>query len=181
MAKSKQKKQYKIKGRLQYFTPDRWNSFSTKENPKYEVQLTNIEEFPENKEILQAFKILGAATRKQDRAPEWGETLTGRSNYPIPTIDAKKNPIPKDLGIGNGSIAYVLFELYPTPNSNHSEYGFGPRKVQILELVEYEKTDKDSKADDIFGEEDGFAAEVSEEDEAPFNTQDDDLDDDIEL
>lgn len=175
MAK-KQNTTIKLKGTLWYYTPDRRSSFSTEENPRYEVQLGNLEDFKENAESLKMLDLMGANIKEKAGMEDRGKFITGRSKWPISTIDSQKNPIPKELGIGNGTVAYALFELYPTPKSQISNYGFGIRKVQIIDLVEYEKKDKEDK-DDIFDVEDGYVAS----EEAVESTEVDDLDDEIEL
>ena len=182
MAK-KQNTTIKLKGTLWYYTPNKRSSFSTEENPRYEIQLGNLEDFKENADVLKMLDLMGANVKAKEGLEDRGKFITGRSKWPISTIDSQKNPVSKDLGIGNGSVAYALFELYPTPKSQISNYGFGIRKVQIIDLVEYEKEHKDP-TDDIFAVEDGYVA-TEETIEAPFEatqaTEVDALDDEIEL
>lgn len=86
-------------------------------------------------------------------------------------LDAKKQPIPKDMLIGNGSKVKVAFEPIPYVMLSTKKVGVSLRlkAVQVIDLVEY-----GNKATSVFDEEDGFVAPPVNEavnDEAPFEEE----------
>ncbi len=70
-------------------------------------------------------------------------------------IDAKKQPLPKDMLIGNGSRVKVAFEPIPYIMQSTKKVGVSLRlkAVQVIDLVEY-----GNSATSVFDEEDGFVA-----------------------
>ncbi len=70
-------------------------------------------------------------------------------------LDAKKQPLPKDMLIGNGSRVKVAFEPIPYVMQATKRVGVSLRlkAVQVIDLVEYGNT-----AASVFDEEDGFIA-----------------------
>jgi len=80
-------------------------------------------------------------------------------------LDAKKQPLPKDMLIGNGSKVKVAFEPITYIMQSTKKVGVSLRlkAVQVIDLVEY-----GNSATSLFDEEDGFVAPPSEA--APFET-----------
>ena len=80
-------------------------------------------------------------------------------------LDAKKQPLPKDMLIGNGSKVKVAFEPITYIMQSTKKVGVSLRlkAVQVIDLVEY-----GNSATSLFDEEDGFVAPTSEA--APFET-----------
>ena len=70
-------------------------------------------------------------------------------------IDAKKQPLPKDMLIGNGSRVKVAFEPFPYIMQSTKKVGVSLRlkAVQVIDLVEY-----GNSAASVFDEEDGYVA-----------------------
>ena len=70
-------------------------------------------------------------------------------------LDAKKQPLPKDMLIGNGSRVKVAFEPFPYIMQSTKKVGVSLRlkAVQVLDLVEY-----GNAATSVFDEEDGYVA-----------------------
>lgn len=80
-------------------------------------------------------------------------------------LDAKKQTLPKDMLIGNGSKVKVAFEPITYIMQSTKKVGVSLRlkAVQVIDLVEY-----GNSATSLFDEEDGFVAPPSEA--APFET-----------
>ena len=70
-------------------------------------------------------------------------------------LDAKKQPLPKDMLIGNGSRVKIAFEPYPYIMQSTKKVGVSLRlkAVQVIDLVEY-----GNAATSVFDEEDGYVA-----------------------
>ena len=176
---AQKKKQYeKLMGKVNYFTPTRRSSFSDAEDPKYEIQLCNLETFDYNKETLAKLDGMDTKIREEDKYADRGRFVTSSSSYHISTLDSQKKPIPEDLPIGNGTEVIAIFEVYHTPKGKFT-FGLGIRKVQIVNLVEYEK--KESKEDvlaNLFDDVDGgFIAPAPAVEASPSPAGD--LDDEI--
>ena len=89
--------------------------------------------------------------------------------------DAKGNPLPDDLDIGNGSKVKVQFNTYEWSYKKKTGVSWGFQGLQLLELVEY----SGGGEDELLDEEDGFVLDDDElEDDDDY---DDDLEDDDEI
>ncbi len=109
------------------------------------------------------------------RLPRGVKDAKGLDREPPKVIDAKLNPFPPNIKIGNGTKANCQFIVKNKNESDIKEYGgFGTflLGVQILKLVEYQSnTPQDPNVD--FVEEDGDSIAPK-----PFDfTKGDDLDD----
>lgn len=90
-------------------------------------------------------------------------------------VDAKKQPLGKDVDVWGGSVIRVAFKPVPWAMAATSKYGVKLRMtaVQVIELRH------GSDGTDAFEEEDGFEYEGSDEptaDDVPFDTEGDDED-----
>jgi hypothetical protein len=77
----------------------------------------------------------------------------GVQQAPPEVIDAKKNPMPGVL-IGNGSRCNIQYSTYPYGDEGRSAIVLD--KIQVIELVEYKRTEKDE-----LDEEEGYTADTT--------------------
>lgn len=84
-----------------------------------------------------------AEVRKKD-----GTTF---SQQPV-VVDAKRQPVDRTVGIGNGSVVKVAFDAAPYVVQGTAGVAMRLKAVQVIELIEYSGTGGDS----LFDEEDGF-------------------------
>ena len=75
-------------------------------------------------------------------------------------VDSKRNPITKDIPIGNGSTVKVAFEPIPYVMASTKQVGVSLRLkgVQVIDLVEY-----GNKGGSMFDDEEGFVANPAAE------------------
>ena len=89
------------------------------------------------------FKFISYAT-KRDGSPN-----------PAPrVVDAKRNPLPDGLLIGNGSEVIVQYALIPYDDSGTKRKRISLDAIQVLNLVPYASNQKLE-----FGEEEGYSAD----------------------
>jgi len=76
--------------------------------------------------------------------------------------DAKKNLLPSNIAVGNGSVIKVAVEPFPYVMQSTKQVGVSLRLkgVQVIELVEY------GAPSSMFDEEDGFVAEAVAKDDS---------------
>ena len=85
-----------------------------------------------------------AEVRKKD-----GTTFEQR---PV-VVDAKRSPVDRTVGIGNGSVVKVAFEAAPYVVQNVAGAALRLKAVQVIDLIEYNGAGGDS----LFDEEDGYS------------------------
>lgn len=84
------------------------------------------------------------------------ERKDGTINAPPVVVDAKRNPLPDDVGIGNGSEVIVQYDTYTYDGGAHTAIVLS--QVQVLNLIPY--TPKNT---DEFEEQEGYVADTSED------------------
>lgn len=168
----------KIKGKTYWFSPQYRSTFSTEDNPKYVVEITNLDDA-----TVQRLTDVGARVKQgEGTKEEWGSYVSAKSKFPIRVIDTQKNLVSKEQQYGNGTGIIASVELIPLSKQWQKEdmkVSLGARTVMITTLVEYVSTKTSSKYDDEFDAEDiegGFVAE-SVESSSDSSIDDDDLDD----
>lgn len=114
---------------------------------KVKSQVKEIEH-DKDKEVHDAdktyqFKFLRYATRKD-----------GQTNPPPAVVDSKRNPLPGDLLIGNGSEVVVQYSFVGYDDSGTARKRIVLDAVQVLNLVPYASSPKLE-----FGEETGYSAD----------------------
>lgn len=149
----------------------------SKDKKQYKVTIGNL-----NKETKDTLKKNGIIIRTEGDEDKprytWGSTVTLSNKLKPRVVDAKKNPIPANVLIGNGSTVRVIGKPY-TVNFTDAETGKDGKytglnllALQILDLVKYERTNIGETEEgevyenilDAFEEEDGFENTVPEVD-----------------
>lgn len=169
MAKKNNRK-LQLKGKVAWFMPTKPSSYSKPDAPKYEIKLTNLEDFPENAEVLKTFDIKNTKTRKEGtgndtrgKNTESGRFVTSTSKFPIKVADTQRQPWPEGTGIGNGTEVIAVFEEYPSA-SDDWDFGLGIRMVYVTKLVEYvRKETKDDIHQAVFGDGDTYTLPAAPE------------------
>ena len=143
---------YKLKCKLKYFTPYR-KSEGEYGSGKYEVTLSNLDDFEENKEVLAQLPNLHirdgekiaaklAIDGRESNKASFGRFVTGKSLYPINTVDSARNNWPQQLLIGNDTVAVVRFTTWTIPRGDYKgKESLTPKSVQIIDYVPYENPD----------------------------------------
>lgn len=145
------------------------------------------------KESVAQLKADGVKVRKEesrdDDYPPRGLfiTLKGNPDYPPKLFDAKKNQLPQNIGIGNGSEVVVVYKAFDWTFQGKKGTSAGLRTVQILDLVSYS-----DGVDELEVEDDGYtfdendvkasstaAADDLDGDDTDDDSNDVDLDDEI--
>ena len=153
-----------------------WASLSKPNNMsgKFQIDVCNL-----SKEDVAQLEKQGVTnvhvekSRDDDYEPR-GHYITMRSNAvskagdnldPPKVVDAKKQPLPRGVLVGNGSLVKVVYDPFEWTYKNKAGVSAGLRIVQVIELVKFEGG---SGLDDL-EEEEGFTGPddgTSELDEA---------------
>lgn len=132
-----------------------------KKNPKLKAQLRMREVF--DLEYDDEGKETGNVIFKPKlRAKVFSKAKNKTFEFAPVIVDAKRNPLPDRVLIGNGSKVKVRVEPRAYVMKSTKEVGvtLGLRGVQVLELVSY--TPGTASAEDMFEEEDGFEIKDSD-------------------
>ena len=123
----------RIKGKAYWVYNRRPNEMSG----KYQIDIANLDA----KTVKSLKKMKLPLMNKDD---ERGDYITLKSSFPYKIVDAKKNELDEEFSVGNGSTVIAVFETYEyePQNDNQTGVGAGPRIIQILELVEFEGSEK---------------------------------------
>lgn len=86
---------------------------------------------------------------------------------PPPVLDGKKNPVPDNIMIGNGSVVNVVTHVYDWTFKNKKGKSLGLDAIQIKSLVEY-----NNPVMDLLPEDDGYVVNSVNLDVEDFNFDD---------
>lgn len=139
---------------------------------KYEVDLVLDPADPEVVAFIEAIETFRDAERPGGNVPIHEQvdrktkvatgmlTVKFRSNYRPAIFDAKKNPIPPEINVGQGSVirvAYVFNDYEPKKDLPKGGINLYLQRVQVKQLVESHGMDGD-----CFEEADGYEVEDSQ-------------------
>lgn len=130
-------------------------------NPKPNLQICFV---PEDMDFIKSLGTEECPVQVQDPDGEvimdnYVRIKTTYIENPLKVVDAKGNPLPHNLLLGNGTRAKVYFTAKP--------YDYGKKNrgtklnlnaIQVLDLVEYVREEGE---DSYFDEEDGYVYEAS--------------------
>jgi hypothetical protein len=141
----------KAKGKItgnSYYYPHRKGP-----NGKYEVTVGNLEN-----ESIKVLKDLGIPTRdgreSDNETKQSFETyVVLRSQFPPKLLDAKKQEMPDDVGVGNGSKVNVVVSSFDWTYEGKKGTSGNPNVVQVVDLVPFDLTGSD---EDLLDEEVGY-------------------------
>ncbi len=174
-----------VKGIAQWASLSKPNDMSG----KYQIDVCNLSKGDVAQLKKQGVTNVHEEKKRDDDYEPRGHYITMRSNAvskagddldPPKVVDAKKQPLPRGVLVGNGSVVKVVYDPFEWTYKNKAGTSAGLRIVQVLELVKFEGG---SGLDDL-EEEEGFAAPddgTSELDEATDEDGDGDKDDDDEI
>lgn len=127
-------KKYVVSGEAYWYTPGVTDKF---EEDKYVVTVCNLSD--ETVELLESLNLTVKDGKEEENEKKHAQNLYVRwkSNYPIKTVDADKNPWPADVKIGNGSKVNVVF--FPNEWKYKAKSGWRaiPTTIQVVEHVPY--------------------------------------------
>lgn len=156
---STERKKYVIKGEAFWYTPDKTDQYA---EDKYTVTLGNLT--TESQKLLDELEIPMKDAKEEwpdnEKRHEQGIFVKMKSDYPIKTLDASKNPWDTEVAVGNGSKASLVFFPHNWKYKAKSGWKGIPTTIQITKHVAYEQN---NDADLL---EDGPPFDVDEEEAA---------------
>lgn len=94
---------------------------------------------------IKSFKDAKISVKKDDKYPPGDEkyrgnyvTLKAGDEFPPAVVDAKKQPLPTGVLVGNGSKVKVVFNAFEWTFKNKSGISAGLQAVQVLDLIPFE-------------------------------------------
>ena len=148
-----------VKGIAQWASLSKPNDMSG----KFQIDVCNLSEADVKQLEGQGVSNIHEETIRDDDYEPRGHYLTMRSNAvskagenldPPKVVDAKKQPLPRGVLVGNGSVVNVVYDPFEWTYKKKAGVSAGLRIVQVLELVKFEGG---SGLDDL-EEEEGFTA-----------------------
>ncbi len=153
---------------------------------KFQIDVCNLSDEGVAQLEKQGVTNVHLETKRDDDYEPRGHYITMRSNAvskagdnldPPKVVDAKKQPLPRGVLVGNGSLVKVVYDPFEWTFKQKTGVSAGLRIVQVIELVKFEGG---SGLDDL-EEEEGFTGpddgtseldEASDEDEGDENLDD---------